>query len=269
MQGSPYALHPNLSDTESPNMRRFLFLALAALMSPALASADEITGTVTYRERLMMPPDAVLEVQMQDTSLADAPAETLATYRVENPGAPPYDFAFTYDPAAIDAARSYTLRATIHRGDRLMMTTDTVYPVLTQGGGTHADMLLKMVASTASATPDAAFVDTYWKILTLPGTDVTLGENQREPHIILRSDGSYNATVGCNMIRGGHSVEGTNVTFKPGATTLMACPPPLDTMERSLVQVLSEASAFDIEGEAMTLLDAAGAPLATFTAVYF
>ena len=150
-------------------MRKALLAALALAAAPTLAAAETVSGTVTYLQRMMLPPDSVVEIAFQDTSLADAPATTLATYRIEAPGAPPYAFAFDYDPAQIDEARSYTLRATVRQGDTLLMTTDTVYPVLTRGAGNEVEMVMKAVGqgSGTGETPDSDFVNTYWKLLTL------------------------------------------------------------------------------------------------------
>ena len=97
-------------------MRRFFLAFLALLVTPAIAAADLITGKATYLQRMMLPPDAVVEITLQDVSRADAPAKVLATYRIEEPGAPPYAFAFQYDPAQIDERNSYTLRATVREG---------------------------------------------------------------------------------------------------------------------------------------------------------
>ncbi|HAN28766.1 MAG TPA: hypothetical protein DCP75_13790, partial [Haliea salexigens] len=41
--------------------------------------AGVIEGTVLYRERMMLPPDAQLDIQLEDVSRADAPATVLAT----------------------------------------------------------------------------------------------------------------------------------------------------------------------------------------------
>ncbi|NDR58244.1 YbaY family lipoprotein [Aliiruegeria sabulilitoris] len=250
-------------------MRR-LFIALAALlMSPTLASAETITGTVSYLQRMMLPPDASVEILLQDVSRADAPAKTLVTYRIEAPGAPPYGFAIHYAPEQIDERLSYSLRASVKQGDKLLMTTDTAYPVLTRGAGTEVEMILRMVGGSEETKPDSDFVNTYWKLLTLNGEEVPVANNQREPHVILRSDGNYNATVGCNMILGGYEVSGAKVAFKPGPMTMMACIPPYDSFERDLVQALEAAASFGISGESMELLDPSGGTLATFRAVYF
>ena len=48
----------------------------------------------------------------------------------------------------------------------------------------------------------------------------------------------------------------------------MACPEPLDDWERRLAGVLERTATWRIDGQTLELLDAAGAPLALFQAVY-
>lgn len=252
---------------------RYLPSALLALtLGAGLAGADEVTGTVTYLQRMLLPPDSVVEIQLLDVSRADAPSTEIATYSIKQPGPPPYSFTLDYDPEAIDGTATYVVRATVRDNGRLIMTTDTAYPVLTRGAGNVVEMVMKGVEQSDGAPgskPDVDLVNTYWKILTLKGQSISVAENQKEPHLILRMDGSYNATAGCNMIRGGYSIAGTGLSFSPGPSTLMACIKPLDAYEAALGQVLLEAEGFRIAGETMELLDTTGEPLATFRAVYF
>ncbi len=249
-----------------------LAVALSGLVSPALVSAETLSGTVTYLQRIAMPPDAVLTIEVRDVSRADVASDLIASQEIAAPGNPPYEFAFDYDPATIDPAHSYSLRATMHRGGDLLMTTDQAYPVLTRGAGDSAEMVLKMVsgaAETGAEKPDSSMVNTYWKLLTLKGETAPVPEKGREAHLILRTDGTYNATVGCNQINGGYALTGSDLDIKPGPMTMMACLPPYDRFERELVETLGAAAGFDISGESMELLDAAGDTLATFRAIYF
>ena len=118
-------------------------------------------------------------------------------------------------------------------------------------------------------TVDADLTNTYWRIESVGDTALDVQPGRREPHLILRGDGAgYAATVGCNQMRGGYMVDGTALTFQPGAMTLMACPPPLDAAERALTDALSRTAGWRIEGEAMELLDAEGAPIVRLRAVY-
>ena len=106
------------------------------------ASTAQVTGTLTYRERIALPPGSVAEVWLLDTSLADAPAVEIAYQEIEEPGNPPIPFVLEYDPLKIREGMQYSVRATIRHADRLLFTSDTHYPVLTRGSGNTADLIL-------------------------------------------------------------------------------------------------------------------------------
>jgi putative lipoprotein len=101
-----------------------------------------VTGTVTYREKIAMPQDAVVIVKLQDTSLMDVPAVEIGAQVIENPGSVPVPFTVGFDPAEIIDNHTYTVRATITSGDELLWTTDTASAVITSGNPLIADLLL-------------------------------------------------------------------------------------------------------------------------------
>jgi uncharacterized lipoprotein YbaY/uncharacterized lipoprotein NlpE involved in copper resistance len=118
------------------------------------AFAGMLHGTASYRERLMLPPDAVFEAQLQDVSRADAPATVLGSARLDPAGQPPFRFQIEYDDAAIRPGGRYTVRATVSHRGRLLFTTDRVYPVL-DGRGAPLDLLLVSARRDPSATSKA------------------------------------------------------------------------------------------------------------------
>jgi uncharacterized lipoprotein YbaY/heat shock protein HslJ len=123
--------------------------------APAPASAS-ITGTASYRERMMLPPEATLEVTLEDVSRADAPADVITRAEVKTAKAPPYPFTLTYDPARINPSHRYNVRARIMAGDELMFQSDAGYAVLGSGNVMHVDILLKRVSvSTSNASAPA------------------------------------------------------------------------------------------------------------------
>lgn len=146
-------------------MDRAAILGCALLFALACGNGEEdpasvrataqVTGTIAYRERVLLKPDSVVEVRLLDTSKADAPAVELAHQRITEPGRPPVPFALAYDPDEIEERRSYSVRATISRGDQMLFTTDRDYPVLTRGAGNTADLILGRVDSGVSA-PETA-----------------------------------------------------------------------------------------------------------------
>ena len=137
-------------------------LTFALLMASGLAplggcgQSDQISGTATYRERIALPPDCVLEVVLEDISRADAASQRLGSTVLEDPGQPPYDFTIAFDPATIAENGSYAVRARIVDAEgKLIFTTDQVYPVLTRGHGKTAELLLVRVARARESGPRA------------------------------------------------------------------------------------------------------------------
>lgn len=105
----------------------------------------EVSGTVTYRERIAMPPNAVVTVTLSDTSRMDAPAEEMGRQVIDEPGNVPVPYSIPFDPASIVDNHSYSVRATIEVQDQLAWTTDTNYPVITRDSGLTADLVLVRV----------------------------------------------------------------------------------------------------------------------------
>ena len=56
-----------------------LAIAGCASTAPAPVAKGQVTGSVLYRERIMLPPTATVTVSLADTSLMDAPAKIIDT----------------------------------------------------------------------------------------------------------------------------------------------------------------------------------------------
>ena len=255
-------------DTRTGILLAIAFGSIAGCAGTAV-TAPAIEGTATYRERMALPPGAEFEAVLQDVSRADAPAMEIGRTRIPDAPTPPIRFTIPYDAAKIDPSHSYAVRAVIRVDGRLWFTSDTHHPVLTRGAGNSVDIPMKRVAEPPKA--DAALLNTYWRILSLAGDPVTIVEGKREPHVILRSsDGrdSWSATVGCNGLAGAVAVTGDRIAFKSGISTLMACPPPLDALEKSLGRSLTASTQWRIEGDRLELRDDAGVQTLLCEAVY-
>ena len=123
-----------------------IVLALAACATVP-ADQAEVTGTAGYRERILLSPGHVLTVRLEDVSLADAPARTLAEQATPlERRAPPYAFNLAYDPTDIRENHSYAVRAEIRDPEgRLRFTTDTRHPVITGGAPMNVDIMMVAV----------------------------------------------------------------------------------------------------------------------------
>jgi putative lipoprotein len=92
-----------------------------------------VIGTATYRQRIALPPEAALAVQIEDVSIADAPDEVVGEQVIKTEGAQvPIPFGVSYEPGKINENHRYSLRVRIEDGaGRLLFINDTNLPVIT------------------------------------------------------------------------------------------------------------------------------------------
>ncbi len=141
----------------------------------AAPSGSAVTGTVNKLDFRALTPAAVLEVTIQDVTLADAPAKIVGTQTIENPGQLPVNFSVSYNPADIQESRRYSLRATIKEDGQLIYTSTQLYPVITQGKPTSGiEIMVQPVPSAPAPAPTAAVTGTVNKLdrSALPTTAV-------------------------------------------------------------------------------------------------
>lgn len=99
-------------------------------------SSPVVTGVVVYRERIALPPDAVLTVRLLDVSRSDAHAVVLGEQRVQPTGQVPIPFEIPYDSTRADDQTSCTLEARIEAGGALLFISTRAFPVITGGSPT-------------------------------------------------------------------------------------------------------------------------------------
>ena len=102
----------------------------------AIAPADDlaaITGTLDI-DAAALDPAAVIEVQLQDVSRTDAPAEVVSVQVIEAANqSTPQPFTLYYNPYAIDPGHHYQLYARVTLGAEVRSESTEQYPVLTAG----------------------------------------------------------------------------------------------------------------------------------------
>jgi putative lipoprotein len=92
-----------------------------------------------------MPPNAALIVTLADVSRADAPAETVESRRIEEPGNVPVESS-SYDRSIIDDGLTYAVRATIEVDGEMWWTSTQAHQVLTHGAPDHVEVMVSRVS---------------------------------------------------------------------------------------------------------------------------
>jgi putative lipoprotein len=101
-------------------------LAFALVVTSYVCGAEReacgmktIEGSVWYRERMALPPNAEIRVSLEDVSRMDVPSEVIATTSFMPQGGTPWDFTLKYDPQRLHEKGRYVLRARIEANGRL------------------------------------------------------------------------------------------------------------------------------------------------------
>jgi putative lipoprotein len=80
------------------------------------------------------------------------------------------------------------------------------------------------------------------------------------------SGGAFSGSGGCNRFSGTAEISGNRIEFPENmAATLMACPSPLDEVERQFFKGLQRVTTYAAQGNALALLDASGEPVVEFS----
>ncbi len=114
--------------------------------APPASATAALTGTVTYRERIMLPAAAVLTVRLSDVSRADAAAMVLTEQQI-SPVRVPAAFSLAYDPAALDERHTYVVQARIEEGGKLLFVNTSQFQVITRGNPTSGVEVLVQAVS--------------------------------------------------------------------------------------------------------------------------
>lgn len=185
-----------------------------------------------------------------------------------------YDLAMEGDFATLEEAY---LASGAAQGERIMASFEgtIVHTSDPEGGAPKAQVRVEAFTgiwpgeACEPSAPEAALTNTYWRLLRLGDVEIVATAGATEPHLTLDEvEGRYAATVGCNQLVGRFEAEGEELSFGQGATTMMACPPPLDDWERRLSEALAATTGWRIDGQALELHGADGAALGLFEAVY-
>jgi putative lipoprotein len=235
-------------------------LALAPLFAATTAKAAPATlrGTVAYRERMALPPNAVVDVRLLDVSRADTAARTVAETSLRTGRNVPIPFVLRFNDNDIRPRGRYALRAEIREGDRLLFTTTRNYPVL-DGGRDNTDLMLERADARPEPRPEPEIsLNGRWVVEEIGG-ETLRGRGQR-PILEIAANGSVSGNGGCNGMGGSVRIRRNQIDFGRLISTQMACAPAVMHQERQFITTLEQANSFEIErrNRVLRLIDQRG-----------
>jgi len=127
---------------------------LLALPIAALAqNTSSVTGTANIRQRIALPNNAIVTMQLADVSRVGAPAQVIAEQSFSANGAQaPFPFSLQYDKARITTTGVYIVQGNIKVNGQLRYTTTIAYRVITQGNSTNVAVTMEAAGGTLPNT---------------------------------------------------------------------------------------------------------------------
>jgi putative lipoprotein len=237
--------------------------------APAAEPQAVLTGTVTCRERIALPPNARVEVRLEDVSQADAPADEVAAETVATNGKQvPIPFELRYPTRSIDPSHRYAVRASITSADGdLMFTTAIHYAVLTNGAADKdVEIVVQRPGGASPAAADAPGADASgpagadamlpggtWRLAAIqrPGAaEKAVGSDPR--YTVGFANGRISGLAHCNRYQGGYEQPAPGqLKVSPMAATLMVCPG--ESIDSEFLRAVGGATRYELRGDRLLL----------------
>ena len=236
---------------------------LVLLAAPSLAGDVTLSGTVTYYERIALPPGARLQVTLVETS--GTKPVVGASSSIPATGSVPVSFALNLHTDATEAEGAYGLLAEISSQGRVMFRNTQPVPV-----ELRAPAPVEIVVNFSPdpphnpppempmPAPSNDLLDTLWTVTSIGGRPVT---GARPLTLSIASDHQVGGSGGCNRYFTEASIADDMLSFGPPAATRMACDAALMEQETAYFTALMAVASYELDTAGLRLLDAAGIPL--------
>jgi len=242
------------STIKSAGLRAGLAIAIGLSAQGAMAEFQDLHGSVLYREKIALPPEALVEVTLEDVSKMDVKSTVLASQTFKPAGQVPVDFRLSYEDGMVEERGRYSVRAVIRVGEDVLWRSTQSFPALTG----DAPEKVTVVVERAVQRSEGYLTLSSWLVVEMNGEIV---QGAEVPHIRFGQDGQVSGGSGCNRFSGSYIETGGKLEFGPLATTRMACPGEMDKQEKEFFQAMSKVAGVGERGGYKVLLDANGAVL--------
>lgn len=209
-----------------------------------------IAGTVTYLERIALPPDAQIVVRLEDVSHDFVPGTVLAQTKFNSAGEQvPIPFRLLYESARITPEHRFELRATILVDGELRFSA--AIPCTLPVAADAPPVAILVQAAAAGERLEG----TRWVLVELGGTAVALDAAGSAYLQLKATDRRLGGSGGCNLLTGGYELGRGTLRFKPVASTRMSCPDPIMEQEHAFLAALAATRDYAITGDRLELRD--------------
>jgi len=245
---------------------RVLFALLLLPVPVALAAPVQLTGEVTYRERIALPEGAVLTIDMVDLAIPERPRLTVRA--PIGGGQVPLIFTLTFEDSMILPLHHYVLNAEI-RGPSFLFRNTEPYPVSPLGQTTPIQIVTSPITAETAPAPAAPqptanlpIVGVTWTAKSIEGDPVP---PQMEITLLVEPGHRIGGVGGCNSYFSQATIGEHSFMSGQIARTQRGCLGGRNAIEQIYLDALAAAQSWTIDNGALILLDSAGNQLVQFS----
>ena len=224
-----------------------------------------IVGTVTYRERVALPLNAMVEIRLERPVAAGAAPRVLATQSIATQGRQvPISFELRYRADRLDRQEHYGLRAEIRAANgRLLFESPAPEPVFEHGPAAELVRLVLVRALSGGATNVVPPPAGVWQLVAMRREQEVAEAMRAEPpfSIEFATDGNVSGWAHCNRYTARYK-QGEAGQLSLSAVTVRrpeVCRPPSRSDE--ILRALDRTTRFELRGEELLLAYGVGGEL--------
>lgn len=220
------------------------FYSIYSPNSQIAQKANLIIGTVSYREKIALPANSVITVQLLEVSRQDTPATIISQQAITTSGEQiPISFKLPFDSSKINPNHTYSIRATIKMDDQLAFTSTTNYPVITQGHPTEVALIVQKVFALSW---EQKLIGTQWLLEDLAGEGVL---DRLQTTLQFDDGGRISGFAGCNSYFGSYQINGNSFRVTQIGSTFKMCPSAVMNQETRFLIIIEKAQQISLEND--------------------
>jgi len=205
----------------------------------------EVTGQITYRERVALPPQSIAVVTLRDVTTPNAASTVIAEQRTDLAGRQvPVDFRVAVDRSTLLPERRYSIRGSIISPDQqVLWVTNEQHIVDPSKPSVAAGTLTVSRVTGEAADPGERLRSGEWTVVKINGMDIPAGARGT---LTFGANAVLSGRSFCNSFTGTYVLSGTSLSLSPRTSTLMACPPEVANFEKQFVEMLGDVQRFEM-----------------------
>lgn len=218
---------------------------------------ERISGELSYRERIALPPGALMEIVVTDITNGSDQELILSREQMAVPGrSVPIPFSIDVSKRNLSDGPLYGLRAFLKdaEGTVLFRTTSPFLLNLQNENVDIGTLMLSQTSPDDQGVLDIAGVqDGEWRVTQF---NFDVAPAPTAPTMTFGADGRVFGSTSCNRFNGEYTLDGNAISLGPLAVTKMACEAGLMEQEHRFLEVLNGLNRVSLDSDGRLVMEA-------------